>query len=555
VLGEGGALGYERRKTIAAVGLAHLFAVSGLHIALVSGSLVAALRWLLRGCAVAFDARRLAAALGVPLTLFHAAFAGGSPSAWRAAITAALTWSLVAAGRRPAPAAITAAAALLLSAPDPAMALRPAFLLSIVATSAILSAPRVPHRGIGWRLRIAAIISARTLIATTPMVWWWFGGVPLIGWLTNIVVLPFGTWVVVPLAHLAALSFVAPPLVEPLGAALELSVRALLAACEAFAPLAITRRLPPLDPTQGIVVAGACLLLLWARSWRGRLWVLLVSFLLWLGAEHALRTREQPRGELRVTFADVGQGDSALIDLPDGRFALVDTGRGEPHPSARALRALLAARRRSRIDLLVITHAHPDHYGGLRMLLSEVEVGEIWLNGQWLIEAEDGSFEALLNQALALKTKLRFVTELCGTTRVFGNAELETIWPCPRYDPGLGLNDNSLTLLLRYGHTSFLLTGDLEREAEQHLMQLGRVGAVDVLKVAHHGSATSSTEPFLEAARPSLAVISCGLGNRYGHPNAEVLERLEAVGAEVLRTDHRGGVIVRSDGKRLRVRR
>ncbi len=551
VLGDGGALAYEQRKTIAAVGLAHLFAVSGLHIALVSGTLVRLLRWLARGWVVAFDARRLAAGLGVPLTLLHAFFAGGSPSAWRAAITAALTWSLVVLGRRPSTVAITGGAALVLSAPNPAMALRPAFLLSIVATSAILGA----HPGAGgqsWRwLRGAATISARTLVATTPMVWWWFGGVPLIGWVTNIVVLPLGSWVVVPLAHAFALTTAHPSAADALGRALTLAVRTLLGICEAFAPLAVTRHLPTLDVWQGLVVLSACVLLLVTSRWRSRLAVLSLAALCWMFAERALVAREQPRGVVRVSFVDVGQGDASLVDLPDGRLLMIDTGRGDRHPAVRELRKLLSARRRSRIDILAITHGHPDHYGGLAALLDEVDIGEIWLNGQLLSEERDGTMERLLNSALARSTRLRFAPELCDVVHRFGEARIELLWPCPRYDPALDLNDNSMMLRLSIGRRSFLFTGDLEAEAETRLVEAQRIAAVDVLKVAHHGSRTSTTPGFLAAARPSVAVISSGAGNRYGHPSPSVLGRLLAAGIHVHRTDIRGGLVVSTDGESL----
>jgi competence protein ComEC len=549
VLGDGGALAYDQRKTIAAVGLAHLFAVSGLHVALVSGTLVACLRWLLAGCAIGFDARRLAAALGVPLTLLHAAFAGGAPSAWRAAMTAAITWGLIATGRRPSAPAITAIAALALSGQDPKMALRPAFLLSIVATAAILSAPRRHDRS-GW-LRSSATISARTVIATAPMVWWWFGGVPLVGWLTNIVVLPLGSWVVIPLAHLYALSSWAPDFAQLPGALLSASVELLLRACEVFSPLAIAKRLPPLDPAQGAIVTLASVGLLVADRWRARLIILVGAGLLWAAAEAALLTREQPHGELRVTFVDVGQGDAALLDFPNGRFALIDTGRGGEHPAARELRQLLAARRRSRIDLVVLTHGHPDHFGGLADLFEEVAIGEIWLNAQLLREERDGAMEALLNRALRARVTLRFAPELCGTIHDFGGARVEPLWPCPRYDPGLALNDNSIVLRVIYGERSFLFTGDIESDAERRLIDIGMVPQVDVLKVAHHGSRTSSTPGFLHAANPELAVVSSGTGNRYGHPSPEVLRRLRAIGAAIWRTDIQGGLIVRTDGSRL----
>lgn len=555
VLGDGGALDHTQRRTIAAVGLAHLSAVSGLHVSLVSGTLVRSLHWLIRGSALGFDPRRAAAALGIPLTLLHAMFAGGSPSAWRAAITAALTWSVVSLNRRPSAPAVTGGAALILSAPDPAIALRPGFLLSIVATSAILSAPRIP-RAVRWRrVRSAATVSARTLVATTPMVWWWFGGVPLVGWLTNILVLPLGSWVVIPLAHLFALTAAMPQAVEPIGAALTVAVHVLLSLCDAFAPLSITRRLPPLDVAQGLVVLIGCVLLLTVRSWRLRAAVLTLSTLLWLAADLALVAREQPRDLLRVSFVDVGQGDATLIDLPDGRLALVDTGRGGRHPAVREVRGLLAARRRSRIDLVVISHGHPDHHGGLPELADQVQIGELWLNGQLLTEERDGTMARLVSSMMARGTRVRFVPELCGNPIRFGGARVEVLWPCPRYDPALGLNDNSITLRLVFGRHSFLLAGDLEAEAERRLVEAGRIERSSVLKVAHHGSRTSTTLPFLAAARPAVAVISSGSGNRYGHPSPAVIARLRSSGATVFRTDVQGGIVIRTDGERLEIDR
>ncbi|MEM9728549.1 MAG: DNA internalization-related competence protein ComEC/Rec2 [Myxococcota bacterium] len=542
VLGDGSALPYERRRTIAAVGLAHLFAVSGLHIALVSGTLVGLLGWGLRGVSIGVASKRIAAALGIPLTLLHAAFAGGAPSAWRAAITAAVTWSLVALGRRSSPTAVTGIAALLLSAPDPGLAARPAFLLSIVATTAILSGQHVAQ-GRWRRLRSASAVSARALVATAPLVWWWFGGVPLIGWLTNILVLPLGTFAVVPLAHVYAFASDLPGIGSAARWALVQSTRFLLALCDFFAPLAVARRLPPLSTLQGIAVAFGCLAWLRVRRRRAQLAIALATALVWGAAEVGVRRQEQPRDALRATFLDVGQGDAALIDFPDGSMALIDTGAPPRHPASRAILRVLRERRRSHIDRLIITHGHPDHDGGLAAVLDEVPVHEIWLNGQRLAEEEDGALASLLRGARARGTRVRFPSDLCGTHE-FGDATLEVMWPCPRYDPALDFNDNSLTLRVGYEGRTLLLVGDLEAEAEQQLIERGDLSEVTLLKVAHHGSKTSTTPEWIAATRPEFAVISAGRHNRYGHPHPGVIARLEATGTRVLRTDRHGGVVV-----------
>ncbi len=552
VLGDGSALPNDLRRRIADVGLAHLFAVSGLHIALVSGTLVRLLRWFLCGLLVRADPSRVAAALGVPITLLHAVLAGGAPSAWRAAMTAAITWTIVVFNRRPSAAAVTGAAALLLSAPDPTMATRPAFLLSIVSTSAILASPTVRSGRLRW-LRSASTISARTLVATTPMVWWWFGSVPLIGWVTNIIVLPFGSLVVIPLAHLFAIFGSTPSVGTALGLLLTGATQFLLQVCAAFAPLALSNRLPPLDAAQGLIVLCACTLLLVVRRWRARVAVLSVAAFLWLAAERRIVAREQPSGLVRATFVDVGQGDAALLDFPDGSLTLIDTGQGGSHPAGRAVTRLLRERRRGRIDRVIITHGHPDHFGALPQLLSEVRITELWLNGQLLAEEDDATMRSLVEEARRRGTRVRFAPELCGTHDI-GGAFLDVLWPCPRYDPTLDLNDNSIVVRLRFGRHRFVFTGDLEAEGETRLVHATDVGRADVLKVPHHGSKTSSTALLVDALEPGVAVVSLGAANSYGHPSDAVIDRLRSSGALVLRTDDQGAIIVETDGERMQVR-
>jgi competence protein ComEC len=263
-----------------------------------------------------------------------------------------------------------------------------------------------------------------------------------------------------------------------------------------------------------------------------------------------------PAAQLQVVFLDVGQGDAAIVRSA-GRTALIDAGgsvgRG-PDPGLASVLPLLEALRVRKLDLVVLSHPHPDHYGGLEAVLAELPVAELWDTGQ--AEAEGvGPAAQLLGRVRAAGGKVLAPAALCDRVRALGRVAIEVLAPCPRFDEGYGPNDNSFVLRLRHGRRSFLFTGDIEQAGEQAL--LARHGAAlrsDVLKVAHHGSRSSSTEPLLRAVAPWLAVVSAGRGNRFGHPHADVLARLARGARHTLRTDLVGGVEVLSDGETLRVR-
>ncbi|MDQ3037993.1 MAG: ComEC/Rec2 family competence protein, partial [Myxococcota bacterium] len=484
----------------------------------------------------------------------YAPLAGGAPSAWRAAITAAIAWSLRASGRKPDAVAVTAASVIVFGIADPETLVKPGFLLSIAATAAILA----PIEGAFDKpLRAIVVASVRASVATAPVVLWCFEGVPIAGVLANVVVVPIASAVLLPIAAVhALLASTLPSLAGPSAALIDLISRAFLASCEAFAAIPIGRGLPPLDIAQGVAVACTCTALLLVRGVREKAIVLAIGALAIGAAELRLRHVEQPRGEVRATFLDVGQGDGALIDMPDGRLVLVDAGGvvgGGLDPGAVAIVPLLRARRRARIDLAVITHPHPDHYGGLRALLEHVEVGEIWDTGQAEDESPDGEFAEMLRSARARGVVVRTPADLCGSPRAFGEATLRVLWPCPVFDAGWDPNDNSFVIELAIGARRMLLSGDAEHHEESVLAASGLLGHVDVLKVAHHGSRTSSTPPFLEALTPRVAIVSAGRANRFGHPHPDVVERLAATAQHVVRTDREGGAIVTTDGRRMHV--
>jgi len=553
LLGERHAVDRDARDAVRDAGLAHVLAVSGLHVTLLAGGAVGLLSLLLvrvRWLTARFDARRVAKAIGVPLALGYALMIGDAPSAWRAALTASLAWGLAAAGRRADTVSVTAGAALLLAGLRPDDLARPGFALSILATAAIVS-----ERGALdalWRTGVR--IATRTMIGTAPVVVWLFGSLPLVGVLSNVVVVPLATAALLPLYALhAALAAIAPPLAAPTAPLVETAARAFLSAAEVFAAVPLGRDLPPPSVPQGLLLTALCVGWLLTERWRPRLLLAAAVALGLAGAELHLRHAEQPRDVVRVTFLDVGQGDSALVDLPDGRLMVIDAGGaigGGPDPGELAVVPLLRARRRARVDTLVLSHPHPDHYGGMRALLESVEVGEIWDSGQARDEEPEGSIARMLAGSGA---PVREPDALCGRAHRFGDATVEVLAPCPAYDPGWGPNENSLVLRLRYGRRTFLFTGDAEAHAEAGLLARA-LGRVDVLKVAHHGSRTSSADALLAALRPRVAVVSAGPHNRFGHPHPEVWERLRQRSGCALRTDRHGGVIVESDGEGLRVR-
>jgi competence protein ComEC len=268
-----------------------------------------------------------------------------------------------------------------------------------------------------------------------------------------------------------------------------------------------------------------------------------------------------PVGALRVTFLDVGQGDAAIVELPDGGVWLVDAGG---HANAGSLvkasatgaiiERALASAGRDRIDIAIVSHPHPDHYAGLAGMT--VPIGEVW-SAREVEPADEGSGRAFARLVDTLEA--RGTREVCpplGVAATRAGVEL-VVW-APRYqateggvaiaaaDPVRSVNDNSLVVELRFANRSIVFAGDLELEGEELLVAAG-VPRADVVKVAHHGSPTSSSIAFVEATAPEIAVISCGRGNMFGFPSADVVARWREVGAEILRTDLLGAVTVTVD--------
>jgi competence protein ComEC len=273
---------------------------------------------------------------------------------------------------------------------------------------------------------------------------------------------------------------------------------------------------------------------------------------------------ETRSGSLEMTALDVGQGDSLLLVSPRGRTILIDGGgsfnpigqqaesRG-PDPGEEAVSAYLWSRGFKNIDVVALTHAHQDHIGGLTAVLENFSVGTLWIG------REVASPQQVDLEKLASAQGAHVIHELSGATFDFDGAKGKFLWPriVPEEIAPSAKNDDSLVFRLTYGDRSFLLPGDAERLTERNLLSDSGTNGdelhADVLKIGHHGSKNSTTQDFLSAVQPRLAVISAGEENPYGHPSPILLERLRQAGVVTLRTDENGAIHIFTDGKNFAV--
>jgi len=545
-------------------GLAHLLAVSGTHLViavLAFGRVLRALLLRLGPLAERHDVGALAAAACVPLSWLYADFAGGGGSAYRAAAMLTVGLSARALGRRPCSVRAFALSLLAGAAIEPLAACDLSFALSVAATGGLIGVQPLARRIAPTSVRplrmllVAAVSTCAATMACLPVLLAIGAPVPLLTIVANVLAAPVGELLALPscLLH-TVLGWWGD---AEHGAALVASgalawVRAVAHATSSAAWARFVLP-PPTDwqlATLCVVLAGmACV----ARR-RARWCWCVVGVATVLVLELSAQRAGAPRDVLRVTTLDVGQGDALLVDLPDGRLMLVDGGGMVGSPidlGKRVIVPVLRHRRRNRIDVVVLSHPHPDHYLGLLHTVEQLEIGELWENGQ----AHRHHGPALLAETLRRRgVPVRAPPTLCGTHR-FGAAAVEVLAPCPRPLDGRRVNDNSLVLRIRMGHRAVLLTGDAEQEEEEALLARHgeRLGA-DLLKVGHHGSRTSSHAAFLDAVGPELAVVSCGVRNRFGHPSQATLRALASRRIALWRNDQLGALLWQTDGDVIRIR-
>lgn len=250
-------------------------------------------------------------------------------------------------------------------------------------------------------------------------------------------------------------------------------------------------------------------------------------------------------GILQVDVLDVGQGDAILLRTPAGKNVLIDAGDGQTK-----LPALLAARSVHSLDLVIASHPHADHIGGMDQVLSEIPVRLYVDNG---VPHTTMTYEKVMKLVEAKQIPYR-TARVGQVYKLDDGIRIEVLNPGDTYlrNTGSDLNANSVVVRVDHRDSCFLFPGDAEPETEQVLLHR-HPEACEVLKVAHHGSNHSSTEPFLKAVQPKIALISVGRHNRYGHPGSDTLERLRHAGATIYRTDLDGTIHIDDDGRHITV--
>ena len=578
IIGDKSRLDPTLRDDFTRVGVAHVLAISGLHIGLVAMLSYGVWWWLLarsQYVLLMWTMPKLDALLTMPVVLLYAGLAGSSVSTWRAVIMVFVFLTALLLDQKEEVFRSLALAALIISFLWPGAVFDLSFQLSFIAVLAIFLGLR--HYRNWWdnrdeaqetnispwqrRLRRWAImyclVSVSAMIGTMPIVATHFHTLSLVGFLANVLVVPLlGSVAVVLGLASAALLFIhtaiAALVVWCAGGVVSIGVW-LVDAIAAWPYAAVHVVTPTLFEL--ILFYALCISLLFythIRPIRSRIIFFSCLFgLILCDGSYWLRQRYF-RVDLRVSFLDVGQGDAAVVEFPGSHVMVIDAGGflSQTFDSGEALVApFLWQKKIGRIDTLVLSHPQLDHYGGLTFLAQNFGVREFWFNGE---QSDSQRFKRLI-QTLEENDIQAHVLCHDAPDQEIGGVRIQILHP-PCGKIALDTNNASLVLRLSHGDVDILFSGDIEAEGEHVLLSTQTNIESEILKVPHHGSRSSSTLPFLEVVSPRVAIASLGHHNRFRFPASEVIARYKQQGTKLLRTDQFGTVTLESDGQGYQVK-
>ena len=556
LIGDRAGLGEEVERRLQEAGTYHVIAISGGNIAILAALCLYVLRAAMAG-------PRVAALIVIGVLTAYAWLVQGGSSVGRATLMAVIYFAIQIWDHRSRPANVAALAATLIFCADPLQVVDAGFALTFGATVGILLGMArlngyLPPSGITRAVAQLFAASACAEIALLPIGALIFSRITFAGLVVNLAAIPAMTVVQIAGMTAVALSSPAPELARAAGWIAHMAVEALIgsAALVDWFPW-LTRRVAPPHVVVIVVYYAALTAALATGSVigprrRGAAVLIAAACGVWIVAAPAISfaTGEKP---LRVTFLDVGQGDAALVQFPDGRNLSIDAGglvNTTFDIASRVISPAFWALGVRRLDYMSITHGDADHIGGAASLFRDFKPFEIW--------------EGVPVPPHKLTRELRALADRAGTVwrtlqpldrASFGDVEVVVHHPPrPDWERQRVRNDDSEVIEIRHAKVSFVFSGDIGREVETTIAATFEPAAIRILKVPHHGSATSSSQRFLDALRPDIAVISAGKGNPFGHPAPAVVERYRKSGAAIYRTDHDGAVTVETDGTTVRVK-
>jgi competence protein ComEC len=578
LLGERYGLSDDLREQLYNAGIGHLLAISGLHLGLVAGFAFLIFHFLLvRIVAVAgrWGARPVAALAAFPLALTYGLLTGMGLPALRATLMLAFfTLALVVQREKDLLNSILLAAFLILGFHPEALfsaSLQLSF-IGVIALVWILPMLPVVHilqpqdgqdqrwRQLGYRLYQFICVSLILSLFTAPVVLYHFHRLTPVGMITNLFAVPLVGFLVLP-AGLLALCFL--PVSTLLAGFLltlgTLGLKLVVLLAAKFGGFSWATFWPGSPKVWQVGLTYILLLVPFTRTsrWlRTSLTTVCCMALIgsWLMPHHILSAQS----DLRVTYLDVGQGNSAVVELPEQGAMLIDGGGfygGSFDVGQHVVAPYLWHRGIRRLDVVVLSHAHPDHFKGLSFVATHFPTKQFWTPQ---VSTHDPDFADLMKRLAAKKVVCFGPKELPSRQNIKG-VVVQILHPPPDFNPGnkiltnRELNNLSLVVRLNYKEISFLFPGDIEKKVEYRLVNQSLNEPVDVLLVPHHGSRTSSSFLFLHWLQPRIAVFSVGFDNPFHLPARRVLERYSDLGTRIYRTDHHGAVTIVTDGHNIEV--
>ena len=575
ILGLMGGINQEMRDAFSTTGLAHILSISGTHFGLLAFMIFKFIKLIvkclpensLRRMTLHISPSQVAVLITLPLLVFYALLSGMSTPAVRSLIMIFIYMLAMFLGRRDQWLNSLAIAAFIILLYKPSALFDISFQLSFMAVLTIgyVAERRAEERGqetVGSRqdavvssqdkadeqpvkrifdkTKAAIFMTIAAVLGTAPIVALVFKQFPLISPVTNLIITPFICFVILPLGFIASFSALLFHMTSiPFNGLIDMVTHFSLQIIKVFSRIPYSNLHIPNPSFVMIILYCFSLIFLLKSSYRRVVRITPLVFIICI----YLITPSFRGNKLNITFLDIGQGDSSVVELPDEKVMLIDGGMYEPDMGRAVIAPYLWSKGVRSIDYLVLTHPHPDHYGGLIYVMENFKIGEVWLNGRTTAEAEK-FFQKIKEKNIFYRALRR------GDVLEADKYKIYVFHPYDEFfadsKRGAFSNENSGSMVLKYesDEASVLFTGDIETEAEESLIPLGKWLRSDIMKVPHHGGRTSSSAGFIKAVDPQAAVISLGKNNSYGHPHTETIERYISAGVRIYRTDIDGAITI-----------